>query len=415
MFLSRQNSERWILATLFFVQAHANALWYVPFSSVLQSHQLGWLTPYAFASTAVAAFFSPMVGGTLADRHIAPAKLLRYLALGISTFLWLSYLLIEKGVGGAWVLLLLQIGQIWSAPAWGLTSMMVLSRLSDPGRQFGPLRAWATYGWMSACWIISLALDADESTRSGYCSAVAWLLVAALTYLIPADPPQARAKAATSRWRDLFGLETFAILRDPRHRAVFLTSGLLSIPLAAFYPFTPLHLHDLGFRKVSAVMSLGQVTEALAMYGLAALLRHWRLRNVFLLAIGTCIARYALFALDSVPGLIAGIALHGVSFTFFFVPGQIYIEKRIERSLRFRAQGLLTLLIAGFGNLFGYLGCGWWRTFWTEEGRTAWEPYWLGLGAAVLGVGVYFFRAYGKAMEPQAERLVVGLADPSVG
>jgi hypothetical protein len=229
---------------------------------------------------------------------------------------------------------------------------------------------------------------------------VAWLLVAALTYLVPADAPQSRAGAGAGRWRDLFGLETFAILRDPRHRAVFVSAGLLSIPLAAFYPFTPLHLHDLGFRKVSAVMSLGQVTEALAMYGLAALLKRWRLRNVFLLAIGACLARYGLFASDCVPGV---------------MPGQIYIEQRIERSLRFRAQGLLTLLIAGFGNLFGYLGCGWWRAFCTEGGRTAWQTYWLGLGTAVLAVGVYFFRAYGKATHSEAEKLVVGLADPSGG
>jgi MFS family permease len=415
VFFPRQNSERWILGTLFFVQAHANALWYVPFSTVLQSHALGWLTPYAFATTAVAAFFSPMVGGTLADRHIAPAKLLRYLALGISAFLWLSSLLIEKRVGGGWVLLVLQIQQIWCAPAWGLTSMMVLSRLSDPGRQFGPLRAWATYGWMSACWIISLALNADESPNSGYCSAIAWLLVAALTYLIPADPSQARTESAPSRWRDLFGLETFAILQNARHRAVFLTAGLLSIPLAAFYPFVPLHLHDLGYRKVSVLMSLGQVTEALAMYGLAAFLKRWRLRSVFILALGTCVARYGLFASDCVPGLIAGIALHGVCFAFFFVPTQIYIEQRIERSLRFRAQGLLTLLISGFGNLFGYLGCGAWRAYWTEGGHTAWQPYWLGLGAAVLAVGVYFFRAYGRATQPEAEMLVVGAADPSEG
>jgi hypothetical protein len=40
---------------------------------------------------------------------------------------------------------------------------------------------------------------------------------------------------------------------------------------------------------------------------------------------------------------------------------------------------------------------------------------WLGLGTAVVAVGVYFFRAYGKATHSDAEKLVVGLGDPSGG
>ncbi len=389
-----------MLSTLFFLQAHAIALWFVPFSTVLQGHGLGWLTPYAFAATGVAAFISPMLTGVLADRHLSATRLLRYMSLAISVSLVLTFLAIERRWSGGWILGLVQIQQLCSAPAWGLTSMIVLARLPDPARQFGAIRAWATYGWLVAGLIISLVLAADSSTLCGFTAAAAWLVVAGFTYFLPDVSPQ--VTRAGWRWRDLLGLETFVLLRHPRHRAVFVTAGLLSIPLAAFYAYTPLHLQDLGITKVSAVMSLGQVTEALAMYALAPLLARCRLQTLFSLAILTSTLRYALFAVGHPAGVFTGIALHGICFTFFFIPAQIYIEQRIDRTLRFRAQALMTLLVGGFGNLLGYLGCGWWRAACVSGGQTFWREYWGGLTVAVVLVGAYFAWAY-RGLEPQIE------------
>ena len=44
------------------------------------------------------------------------------------------------------------------------------------------------------------------------------------------------------------------------------------IPLAGLYPYTPPHLRELGFLRVSAWMSLAQVTEIVAMVALGTLL-----------------------------------------------------------------------------------------------------------------------------------------------
>ena len=144
----------------------------------------------------------------------------------------------------------------------------------------------------------------------------------------------------------------------------------------------------------SAVMSLGQVSEALSRYAMARLLAEVRLPTLLNWAIAVGLLRYLLFATGSVWGLVVGVFLHGVCFTLFFIPAQIYIEERIAKEMRFRAQALMTLLISGFGNLLGYLGCGALRGWCEEGGQTDWGLYWGVLAGAVAAVGVYFRFAY---------------------
>ena len=39
------------------------------------------------------------------------------------------------------------------------------ARLADAQKEFGPIRAMATLGWMSGCWLVS-ALGADAKARA---------------------------------------------------------------------------------------------------------------------------------------------------------------------------------------------------------------------------------------------------------
>lgn len=396
--------ERFLLGGLFFLQAHAIALWFVPFSNILQAKNLGWMVPWAFGSSALAAFISPMLLGTLADRHIAPATLLRMLSISIALSLCLTFSAIEHEWPAAWILVCIQIQHLCSAPAWGLTSQLVLAKLPDPKRQFGPLRAWATYGWMAACLLVSWILSGDQSTRSGFCAAAAWLLVAGFTLWIE-SPPKLNKKNRRGV-RGMFGLEAFRFLQNKEHRGVFLSAGLLSIPLAAFYPYTPLHLHDFGINRTSAWMALGQISEVLSMYALAPLMAFLRLRTLFLIGISAGFLRYVFFATNSLPGLISGIFLHGICFTLFFIPAQIYVEQRIEPEFRYRAQALLTLLINGFGNLFGYLGCGWLYSMGENSAPMPWPFYWGYLSLCVACVGIYFLKTYPNGQTLEASCLL---------
>lgn len=386
-FLKAPASKRFLLCALFFIQAHAIALWYVPFSTILKANGLEAIIPLAFACSAIAALFSPMISGTLADRHIPAERVLRWLALGIATFLTLTFLAIQHRWGPGWVLAFLLCQHLFSAPTWGLASGIVLASLRDPQHEFGPVRVWGTFGWAVAGLFVSFILVADQSPRAGYCAAAVWLGVAAFTWCVPSVPP--RATVGGHRWRDFLGLDALVLLQNRDHRAVFITSALLAIPLAAFYPYAIVHLGDVGEPRAAAAMSLGQVSEVAAMYLIGPLLARFGMRTLMIAGMSFGILRYGWLALDSHAWVLAGVALHGACFCLFYIPAQIYLEQRIEPAFRLRAQALLTVMTGGIGNLLGYLACGWWRA--TAIG---WPVFWGGLAVAVAVVLGYFVATY---------------------
>src|SRR6185295_16213173 len=162
----------------------------------------------------------------------------------------------------ALVLAMIQLHALCSSPTWSISSTIVFARLADAKKEFGPIRAMATLGWMSGCWVVS-ALGADASALAGYSGAVVWLLVCAFTFFLPElETPKS---AVHLTWHERLGLDALTLLKNPDHRVVFFTVALFAIPLAAFYPYTPPHLRELGLQHTSAWMTLGQVTEIIAM------------------------------------------------------------------------------------------------------------------------------------------------------
>src|SRR5207237_3110642 len=99
-------------------------------------------------------------------------------------------------------------------------------------------------------------------------------------------------------------------------------------------------MSETGFMLLMPVMFVRLGVKRMLMVGMAA----W-------------VVRYALFALAApaaVFWLIAiGILLHGVCYDFFFVTGQIYVDKRSTPAVRGQAQGFLVLVTYGIGVLSG--------------------------------------------------------------
>lgn len=387
------------LGVLFFLQWMAFAMWMVPLTLVLSAHGLQVIQPFAFATTAIGAFVSPLFFGALADRQLGPTRVLRGLCVATAITMALACWAIRQGWTPWLVLAVIQVFALCVTPTVSLSTTIAMSRLQNPKRQFGPVRAMGTIGWMVGCWVIS-ALNADASTLAGFAGAGLWLVLAAFTCLLPNVEPPASAQNLTIRQR--LGLDALSLLKKPDHRVVFLTATLFTIPLAAFYPYTPPHLRALGFERASAWMSLAQTTEIAAMFTLGAMLTRWRLKWILGMGLGFGVVRYVFCALNEPGWLLAGVVLHGVTYTLFFTTAQIYVNERMDPAWRARAQALLTLLLAGAGHLIGYLGCGWWFTLNTHQGVTDWPRYWGILAVAVGLVLIYFLAAYrGRGVAPE--------------
>ncbi|MEO5804427.1 MAG: MFS transporter [Verrucomicrobiota bacterium] len=379
------------LVALFFLQGAALGMWFVPLSNVLDAHGLHVVRPFAFAASALAAFISPLIFGAMADRHASPVKVLRGLSFATALAMTLVAMAIQLHANAWLVLALIQLLAFCTSPTWSIASTIVFARLADARQEFGPIRAMATLGWMAGCLVVSL-LNADSSTLAFYSAAFIWLMVCAFTFFLPQVETPKSVAALT--WSERFGLDALTLLKNPDHRVVFIMLVLFSIPMAAFYPYAPVHLRELGLRHTSAWMTLGQVTEMIAMFSLGLLLLKWRLKWIFACGLGFGVARFAFSALDTQSWLLLGVLLHGASYTLVFITAQIYLDQRVESAWRARGQALMSLMNGGIGNLLGYLGTGWWFSACTGGPGTKWPLFWGTLSAAMAVVLIYFLVAY---------------------
>jgi MFS family permease len=377
------------LAALFFINAAAMGMWSVSFGNVLRTHGFEDIIGAAYACSGVAAFISPLAVGALADQRFSPVVLVRWLAVATAAALTLAFLAIEHHWGASAVLACVQLQAICAAPIFGLSTSIVMAALRDPQREYGPIRSLATLGWMAAGWIVSFILHADTSTTSGFAGAATWLLTAACTYALPETPPLARKGP-----RDVFGLAALTLFAHKDHRVVFIAAAFYNMAMAAFYPFTPIHLTELGVQHATAAMTLGQISEIISMLGLAWLFTRVRLKWIFLSGIAFAVVRYAMCAMDTRGWLLAGVSLHGFSFTLYFITAQIYVEQRVDPRMRARAQALFSVMLGGFGNLLGYLGTGWWRDACMEGATTDWPRFWWGMCASAAVVFAWFAVSY---------------------
>jgi MFS family permease len=380
------------LAVVFFFHWCASGMWNVPFSNILKAAGMEGFIASAFACNAIAAFVSPLLVGSLVDRGFHPLRLLRGLYWASAVLLALAFLAIDRKANGFVMLALIQLHSLCFCPTTSLVTSIGMTLLQNPSREFGPLRTAATIGWIIAGCVVSWVLAADGSPLAGYTSAAIILALGLATFWLP-EPTFVSAGRARN-WRELLGLDALRLLQHPDHRTILITVTLFGVPLAAFYPFTPLHLSALGFAHPTATMSLGQISEIVGLLSLAFLAQHIRLKWVILGGLLFGVLRFGLFSLNMPAALLAGIAVHGACYTLHNVTAQIYLAERVEPEMRARAQALFVMLTTGVCNLFGYLGTGWLFQVSRDANGQRWPLYWGVLCGVTVIITVYFFRNY---------------------
>jgi len=354
-----------------------------------------WVIPYAFAAGPLASLFSPLIFGSMADYRFSAQKLMGALSLIGAVFLGMAFASLQFG-WGPWAYLGFQIlNALIAAPMFALLSTVALTHLETPEKSYPLYRVWGTVGWIMAGVTVSW-LAWDSSPVVGIAAMMVRILLGLACFMMPETPPQGIQEGKV-RWRRRFGLDAIVLFKERSMRVFLLTTVFLSIPLAAFYMYTPILLKALGDTHPTASMSLGQVTEIAAMLMLGGLLAKGRVRWVLVIALLFAFVRYLLFAYAGWTGGLwwvwLGIAMHGPCYTFYYVTGQMLVNRRVDPGMRNQAQALLGTLSGGLGACSGSLICGWYYGA-TIGMVNGWLFFWLGLAAAVFGCGVYFVLGY---------------------
>jgi MFS family permease len=112
--------------------------------------------------------------------------------------------------------------------------------------------------------------------------------------------------------------------------------------------------------------------------------------------------------------LYAGILLHGICYDFFFVTGQIYVDRRAPSDLRAAAQGFIAFVTLGVGMLIGSWLSGRVVDYFFSASAVPnhlWDRIWLvpAAGASVvLLLFALFFRGAGSPAKIYAETSKIG-------
>src|SRR5271170_6396383 len=293
---------------------------------------------------------APFFVGLVADKLFATQRVLAVLHLFGGVLLFAASQ--QAAFSRIYVLLLLYC--LCFMPTLALTNSLAFRQMSDPKLEFGPIRVLGTAGWIAAGLLVG-TLRLEATSRPLQLAAALSILMALYCLTLPDTPPLAREGRFSLS--SIFPREAIALLRE-RSMAVFaIASFLICIPLQFYYAFTNLFLNESGVHNAAGKMTGGQMSELFCMLLIPWFFRRLGVKYMLVAGMSAWVLRYVFFAFGNGDTLLwmlwLGILLHGICFDFFFVVGQIYIDREAPATLRAATQGLITFITYGAGMFIG--------------------------------------------------------------
>jgi nucleoside transporter len=403
-----QTGIRLKLSIMMFLQYFVWGAWYVTMGTWLGStlrfsgEQIG----LAAGTTAVAAMISPFFVGMIADRFFATERILAVLHLigGAALFVTST----QTSFAPLYVLLLLYT--LCYMPTLALTNSLSFRQMTDPSAEFPGIRVLGTIGWIVAGLVIgTTGLEATAIPMQ--IAAGASILLGLFSFMLPHTPPQKSGHRVT--WGEVLGLDALKLMRDSSFAIFVIGSFLICIPLQFYYAFTNLFLNELGVTNAAGKMTMGQMSEIFFMLVMPWFFRRLGVKYMLLVGMAAWTARYVLFAFGNNGALVwmlyGGILLHGICYDFFFVTGQIYVDRKAPGDLRAAAQGFIAFVTLGIGMLIGSWLSGKVVDAFAAGAGHAWDRIWIvpAVGAgAVLVLFSLFFRSTTEPLRREGQPAV---------
>jgi len=410
------------LSLMMFLQFMMFAVFFVAMATYLKNIGVtGTWRALAMSSQALGCLASPLVG-MIADRHFASQKVLCVLNV-LSAALLVA---VSQVTDPTVVVILLIVQQLCYMPTWGLTSAIAMSH--SPAEKFPQIRVFGSIGWVAAGLFSIVAgllfkeqldgkmvpLAIDGTNIPFLCGAGTGLVAAIVALTLPNTPPPAKGQKASIV--DALGLRAFSLMKDPSFAIFIIISTLVMIPFAIYWSYGSVFLKDQGFSYITVTMNWGQCVEMFAMLLVPLALAKFGVKWTMVVGLMTLVVRYLLFLGGDWYEMnwmyFAAILVHGVIFGFFFVGGQVYVDKRAPKELKAQAQGLLFLITFGVGLLAGNFFNEWLiKTHSTtvgvgEAAKTTceWGPVWqiTVLSSAVLMIAMALLFHYKETKAPAA-------------
>jgi len=386
---------RFQLSSLMLLQYFVWGCWYVTMGTYLvvnlkfNGDQVG----QAYGTFAIAAMISPFFVGMIADKYFSTERLLGSLHLIGAVLL---YLISQAESFGSFYVLLLAYTLCYT-PTIALSNSLSFSQLKDPGGEFPGIRVLGTIGWIIAGLTIGFLGIEDKSTFFIIAAAISAVL-GFYSFTMPHVPPKKDQEKKT--FSQILGLDALKLFKEKDFAIMIISSVLICIPLMFYYSLTNLFLNESGMTNAAGKMTMGQMSEIIFMLVMPFFFKRLGVKKMVLIGMIAWVIRYLLFAYGNNETLVMmfylGIILHGICYDFFFVTGQIFVDKRAPENLRNSAQGLITFATYGLGFYIGSILSGKILDIYiVEENLHNWEMIWL-IPAIFSAIVLIFFGIFFK-------------------
>jgi len=387
------------LAAMMFLEYFIWGAWYVTVGTWLgrSQHFTGEQIGLVAGTTAVGAIVSPFLAGWLADRFFATQHVLAALHAAGAVLLYLAS---QRTEFTPLYWLVLAYACVYM-PTLALTNSLAFRQMTDPKTEFGPIRVLGTAGWIVAGLLVG-GLKLEATALPLQIAAASSLVLAFYALTLPHTPPMKEAGGFSLQ--KMLPVEAIRLLAKPSFAIFVIASFLICIPLQFYYAFTNLYLNEIGIQNAAGKMTGGQMSELFCMLLIPWFFRRLGVKYMLVAGMSAWALRYALFAFGGGGAglwmLYGGILLHGICYDFFFVTGQIYVDREAPTASRAAAQGMLTLITYGAGMLLGSWLSGrvvdHYVTVAADGSAThQWRPIWLisaGLSTAILVLFLMTFK-----------------------
>jgi nucleoside transporter len=398
-------SVRIRLSIMMFLQYMMFAVWWVQLGGYLGKAGVSatwqfWILAVMPLGCAVAPVLC-----MIADRHFASQKVLMALNLACAILFFLG----ARQDSPAALFVILLLAMLCYMPTWSLTNAIAMANF--PSDKFPQIRVFGSIGWVAsgvfgvaALWLFDSKIDGTLTPL--YCGAGTALVAAMLNLTLPNTPPPAKGQKALVV--DALGLRAMTLLKDLNFVLFIIISLLVMIPFTLYFSLGSQFFESQGFKLVTFLMNWGQAVEIFLMLLVPLALKRFGVKWTMAIGLAALTIRYialwgGIAASQTFLYYIA-ILVHGIIFGFFFVGGQVYVDKKAPPEMRAQAQGLYFLLCYGIGLFVG--------TFinvklierYTTNGVCNWNPVFviIAISSVVLlaALAVLFREDVKKAPEP---------------
>ena len=366
--------------------------WFVTMGTFLSQsfNASGLQLANAYETQSIGAIIAPFIIGLIADRYFSAQKILGFLHLSGAFLLYMAGSSNDFSSFYPFVLLYM----ILYMPTLALVNSVAFRQMSDPSKEFPPIRVFGTVGWIVAGLVIGFLGWESQNllAYTFYLTASASAILGIFSFILPSTPPT--ADKGDYSIKKILGLDSLSLLNDKKYLIFFISSILICIPLAFYYQHANQFLNEIGMSRAAAVMSLGQISEALFILLLPIFLKRYGIKITLIVGMLAWVVRYILFAYGDVGEkswmLILGVILHGICYDFFFVSGQIYTDNKAGEQFKSSAQGLITLATYGLGMLIGFRSAGYITDQYVVDGGHDWTQIWMIPSGFALLVLIFF-------------------------